>query len=320
MFGSERERRERVFDRVKTVLANRCNSVFGGFQDVLWLIGSGRSGTTWLSRLLNTDDYFVELFEPFHPTEVERVSGFTFHHYLSPSCQGERIEAFYKDVFRGDWITERVNASPVKKLRYRGLLVKDIFANLMAFRIWQTNPAVKPVLIVRHPLAVALSKHRRDDWDWCREPDRLFAQTRLRADFLVPVEHIAQQVRDSQDQILKYVLVWCIVNWVPLKQFSADTLHVVFYEDVVTRPRDELEKIWTFLGRKPIISEKRLKQVLDRPTWTARPKGIPALDEWKTLVSDEQLAATNRILECFQLDQLYDEDGVPDREKLPWGE
>ena len=32
-----------------------------------WMVGSGRSGTTWLASLINADHTMREVFEPVHP-------------------------------------------------------------------------------------------------------------------------------------------------------------------------------------------------------------------------------------------------------------
>ena len=42
----------------------------------VFLAGTGRSGTTWLAGLINHDQSYRDVFEPFHPGKVEALGGF----------------------------------------------------------------------------------------------------------------------------------------------------------------------------------------------------------------------------------------------------
>ena len=53
-----------------TVMA--ANYYLGSYQDAIWLVGEARSGTTWVSDLINWDKRYREMFEPFHPTFSEK--------------------------------------------------------------------------------------------------------------------------------------------------------------------------------------------------------------------------------------------------------
>src|SRR5688572_637852 len=51
-----------------------ANYRLGNYRERLWLIGDGRSGTTWAANLLNHRGRYRQLFEPFHPQMVSAAS------------------------------------------------------------------------------------------------------------------------------------------------------------------------------------------------------------------------------------------------------
>ncbi len=73
-------------------LALRMNYWFGNYKDVLWLIGDGRSGTTWVSSLINFDSHYREMFEPFHPAMVGEMDFLLPHQYVRPGDKHQKLE------------------------------------------------------------------------------------------------------------------------------------------------------------------------------------------------------------------------------------
>ena len=66
-------------------------------ESVGWMVGSGRSGTTWLSSLLNADCTMREVFEPVHVLHVERMKGGATH---PAYAEDPTWNAWLADVFR----------------------------------------------------------------------------------------------------------------------------------------------------------------------------------------------------------------------------
>jgi hypothetical protein len=54
--------------RKSALVANYCAGRFR--YPIVWVIGDGRSGTTWLMELINWRKTYREMFEPFHPRFV----------------------------------------------------------------------------------------------------------------------------------------------------------------------------------------------------------------------------------------------------------
>ena len=61
----------------------------GDHKSSVFLAGSGRSGTTWVSAVINHQGAYRLVFEPFHPGKVRMMRGFRRRQYLRP---GDRRE------------------------------------------------------------------------------------------------------------------------------------------------------------------------------------------------------------------------------------
>ena len=54
------------------------------YRDTILLAGSGRSGTTWVSDIMNYDNEYRYIFEPFHPRKVDFSKEFGHRKYMHP--------------------------------------------------------------------------------------------------------------------------------------------------------------------------------------------------------------------------------------------
>ena len=48
----------------------------------IFLAGVGRGGTTWISDIINYNNEYRFIFEPFQPYKVNEVKEFIYHQYL----------------------------------------------------------------------------------------------------------------------------------------------------------------------------------------------------------------------------------------------
>ncbi|HEY5603325.1 MAG TPA: sulfotransferase domain-containing protein [Gammaproteobacteria bacterium] len=296
--------------------ALRANYYAGNYKNVVWLIGDGRSGTTYVSGLINAQAQYREMFEPFHPIYVKQMQNLAFHQYISPADVDHPFSAIAKDVFTGKLTSPFVDSRKIR-LVYQGLLIKDIFANLFAswaYRKFQ-DLDIKIILLIRNPFAVALSKYKKKHWYWLTDPKEFLKQPELMRDYLQPFEDLIKNIGD--DYVERQLLIWSIVNYVPLKQFSADQRHVVFYEDIVTQPQQELTKLFNFIN--PDSAQAALDSALPKlhiPSWVSGRdstivKGKSPIHSWQQELSPKLIQAGQTILKCFGLDQLYGKDGLP---------
>ena len=289
------------------------------YEKTVWLFGAGRSGTTWIASLINHDNSFRELFEPFHHVYPEaQLCGFTKHLYLKPNKRNKSIENLAKRILHGKFYHPRVEeGNPViwASLQ-RKLLVKDVFANLLAYRICKVDKSVKPVLLVRNPFAVALSKLGKKNWFWMTEPRDLLQQSDLLNDYLEPFQDMIHTVAEQGSYIDKQILIWAVINYVPLLQFKEDEVLITFYEDWVKDPNAELHRVLEFIDSDAMNSlDIRDSEKFTAPSKTSFKKAFHVAD-WKKEISQDEIDSGLRILKYFGLHKLYDEFSMPDPEAL----
>jgi len=302
-------------------LALAANYYFGQYREVVWLIGDGRSGTTWVSSLINHQHRYREMFEPFHSRVLERTNGFLPNQYIRPDDPREAFRNVAAAVFSGRLTHSRVDADTRSAL-YKGLLIKDIFANLFACWALQRFPDLRILLLLRNPFAVAVSKLHKRQWSWTINPLDLLNQTDLYEDYLHPFEALIRRISSRNDYIQNQILIWSILNYVPLRQFRTDQLHVVFYEDVCVSPDDEVSRIMRHI--RPHDAEQRVTipvEVVRKPSRVTDrdrmlPTGASPIDSWRHELTPAQIDAGLAILAHFSLDGLYRFESMPNRERL----
>ena len=298
-----------------------ANHRLGNYREALWLIGDGRSGTTWVADLVGAQGRYRRMFEPFHPQMVSQASFLRPHLYVRPNATDERLRTFAANVLSGRFSHQHVDAAN-GAFSYRGLLIKDIFANLFAYWASLQFPGVKVTLLLRNPFAVALSKSRKRHWYWLTEPLDLLGQQDLREDFLGPFEDTIRETSATGNYLLKQILIWSINNYVPLRQFSPGQLHVTFYEDVYASPNREVAAILANVRQGQAPPHVDIDHnVISRPSWVSGnestlARGRSPITSWRQELSTRDIDSGMRILERFGLAELYDENVQPRRDAL----
>ncbi len=278
----------------------------GDHRSSVFLAGSGRSGTTWVSDIINCGGDYRFIFEPFHPGEVEIFANFASKQYLRP---GDRREEYLRPVrevltggLRSSW-TDRFHRAFLARRR----LIKDIRANLLLGWMRANFPGMPIILLLRHPCAVVAS---RLALGWKDNLSETMSQEDLVEDLLRPFE---TEIRAARDAFERHLFLWCIDNYVPLAQFAPGEIHLAFYEHFVADPEGETARLFAFLGE---ARDERVHRALARPSPLARrdaaAPGERSLDAWRRSVTDTRLRRAVEILGLFGLDRVYGEGAMPD--------
>ena len=298
-----------------------ANRLLENYEEVIWLIGDGRSGTTWISDLLNHDRTYREMFEPFHPQHVDEMSFLAPHQYIRPDEPHDQLESIAADIFSGTFTHPVVDSANHSHL-YSGLLIKDIFANLFARWAARRFPNLKIILLIRNPFSVALSKSKKKDWYWLTDPMLLLAQEHLYEDYLHPFEDLIRKTSENDDYILRQLLIWSIINYIPLKQFSPGEIHITFYEEVYADPENQVSSAFRFVkNTRENCYVKLDEEIVKRPSRVVSKEsslfqGKSPVTSWKDELSLRQIDAGLNILNEFGLAELYDEGSMPNRDVL----
>jgi hypothetical protein len=271
-------------------------------RNSVFLAGSGRSGTTWVSEIINHRNGYRLVFEPFHSHHVGICKNFRRKQYLRPDDRREEYLGAARKVLTGrirsSW-TDRYNRRFVARRR----LIKDIRANLLLGWMRENFPGMPIVLLLRHPCAVAAS---RLALGWRDNLSETMEQEELVEDFLRPVE---AEIRAARDAFERHVFSWCIENYVPLRQFGLGEIHLAFYETFVAHPEDEIQRLFAFLSED---LDGRVYRTLSRPSPLSRKGESLSVDAWRRSVSDSQLERAVEALGLFGLDRVYGEGAMPD--------
>ena len=299
--------RERVF---------ALNRARGRFEEAVWLVGDGRSGTMWLSEALQAAVGFRTVFEPFHPRYNPLMRNYRLFPYLRPNAEEPGLAAFAEDVFSGRFASSRADAGN-KRLLYNGLLVKDIFAHW--FLAWADAqfPAVKKILLLRHPFAVALSKRQlpKKDWVWMAEPTELLNRTELVDDHLAPFEDV---IRGAEGFFEKQVVLWAVIHYVPFRQLDSEQIHLAFYEELCADPVEATNHVLDAIGR-PHIRKKREQALRDRLRKPSNTSGSShskrdLVGWWRDELEPRQIERGVAILDQFGLADVYNDATLPDHQ------
>lgn len=308
-----------MFDEWLYLTALRLNRVTGRFRDVVWLVGDGRSGTTWAADLINHDGRYRQMFEPFHPKVTDLLSFEDSWPYVRPEDRGHPLDSFARAVFGGRLIHPRVDRYP-GRLRYRGLLIKDIFAHLLLPWVDLRFPRVKKILLLRHPCAVAESKASVPDGRWMEDPRAFLLKEDLCERHLEP--HRAW-IEGAGTFFERQITIWCILHSVVFRQMDPSSLHVLFYEDLLDDFENSARRLFRFLGRpwEGSSADPDLSTRFAAPSETTRAdspirRGRDPILAWRQAVSPEQEEKADEILRAFGLDGIYDPSGMPSRDTV----
>lgn len=283
------------------------------YRNAILLAAIGRSGTTWISDMLNYKNRYRRILEPFHPYKVKQVQHFHYYQYLREDNREQQyvdpVRKILSGRFRNRWAD-----SENKKLISKFRLIKDIRANL--FLGWMHNvfPEVPIILLFRHPCAVAHSWLKlgwgKEDLGTRTDIEVCLSQPYLLEDHLSPFLNFEKELIDDFE---RHVFFWCIQYYVPLRQLAAGSIHLSFYENFCEKPEEEIEKIFRFL-KKPF--DRRIFQRLKIPSHVTRNEsaimtGTSLINSWRNHVTAKQVERAVDILKTFGLDCVYSEDSMP---------
>ena len=193
------------------------------------IVGSGRSGTTWLGEILSEIPGSALLFEPLHLKQVPEAAaaGFSWSAHVRPGTDWPQGEEYLKDVLRGNLITEWTAKDMVLNPEHPPtfIVAKFIRANRLLGWFCECIPTRKPVLILRHPCAVVASQLREGSWN--NKPKPILPS--VYRDFPV-FEKITREINTSEEV---RAINWALDTFLPLAQGDLSKFILVTYERLV---------------------------------------------------------------------------------------
>jgi hypothetical protein len=276
-----------------------------GLSDTVILASMARSGSTLVSNIINCDNTYRILFEPFRFDLVDAAKDFVYPFYLRPDNTDPRFFHAAQEILAGKvhskWV-DKENRAVFPKKR----LIKDIRINMILKWLHNCFPEVKIVFLVRHPCAVV------ESWMAVRYGKGIAALNRLCTNEMF-VEDIRNSIlgeyRKAKSDFESLVFFWCVSHWVPFHQFHKDELYLIFYEDLLIDPKAEFEHLFSFLGHT--YSPQKAFSAFSKPSSTVRQDNDTFLhksytfDSWMAKISPQQLDRAYEIMSLFGLEEIY---------------
>jgi len=282
----------------------------------LLLVGSGRSGTTWLAEIYADALAGRLVFEPLRSQSVPWTWPVRFGHFIDPDSDTDPAVAKVVDrILTGrvrTRFTDRYN-----KVRFpRCRVVKEVRATNLLPWIARHYPRTPVVYLLRHPVPTAWSV---SELGWSGNLEKFLDQPSLMDGPFRPFRPLIAEAAASADVFHRVVLQWCLENFVPTQLLDPRQVHVVFYEEMVDDPRGELERLQTYLRG---FGSDRWELRGGSATGVTRPSGTNyrgtdvtsgsrRLDQWVDEIPAGRVERALTLMRGFGLDRIYDSSTRP---------
>jgi len=299
----------------------------GGQEDIA-ILSCRRAGSTWLMQMLAATPGIRSVNEPDLPeliaqrglpTGLEGVLKPHFRKVLDVPTGSEELFRSYLFDPRITRIRGPYNPfSPSFHLLTDRRVLKMVHATAIAE--WIANQGLRPVYLVRHPIASALSMTRS------ATTLRVEANLRhegFRARFLGDDQvELAWSVMESGSPLERFVLEWCLDNLGPLRasRKHPDRWTVLSYEELVL----SATRLVPVLGRRLDLHDPdRMLRVVRTPSASTRGGSHAKLRQkdplqlvglWERDVDHETQARLFEIVERFEID-VYRPDTIMPTER-----
>lgn len=280
-------------------------------QQTILVLGSGRSGTTWIAEVIAKMMKARLIFEPFLLDQEKQFyllntryasNELWSHHqlYLSPSELHNDYHEQIKRILQGG-IRSELTDSGCKPGIYSRRVIKDVRINLLMAYIATHWPEIKIVWLIRNPFDVIesqLTLMEKDGWHFEFDVQSILDQPYLVNDWLGP--YVPGMI-SAATPYEKLAHKWCIETFVPIKQ-GVDTLPNVLKisYDNLTLNKEVWNKVFLFLtGAAP---GGELASLLSKQSRTSRPKSL----RHKNRIDPINLKAISTIIKSYGLEGFID--------------
>lgn len=307
-------------------------------QPPVIIVGSGRSGTTWVLDAIAEANGMNTIFEPLHPILGATAQRYSNRYLVATDVEPE-LDCFMGSVLNGRhpgfWTRYRERPNRLypsltafssigaakhwmKRWQYvaqhhmrfrpragRSLIVKFIRANLMLSWIKGNFPC-RILFVLRHPLAVIESKVRLGGEDWEHQTllNAYLGDSRLMDALGMDPEKV--RMASGASIAAANAALWCVENALPLAQTHELGLVTAFYEDLASddgmaewgRIMSELD-----LGQVPSLSDvmQPSQQASAETRQRLADKNQPGIKEIQGRLGERQVDDVARMLETFRI-------------------
>lgn len=246
----------------------KCSS-----QELIFIFGLPRSGTTWMSECFQNWQGTLPLFEPIHARVLESKPAFTMEDWVGSLTLTKDelsvVEGILKGKISSRWIFSETTFLKALQNDYSRLCIKLINCNNSVQRLERSlKLALKPLCIIRHPYTNILS------WKELGWENR-FGRLQERFHYLIEANpDWNKTVMGLSDPISQMAASWFLGNFEFLRpRDPVSTYILVKYEDIKKNPPKYLEYIfkqWGINQVPPSVILGCMKQ--SKTTWKEQKK------------------------------------------------
>lgn len=266
------------------------------------VVGSARSGTSWLSETMAQQHRYRMLFEPEHETRT--VKGhLVCDKWLDKTSEAKKANSYLKQVFANrvdnDWIGQNSNRKwklhlwPFIPKKY---IIKFVRANLAAKYMNETFK-IPLIHLLRNPYHTLYSQQRNNfpwliDLSHFQKQEKLVSLVKEKFDF-----NIVDLKTHSKLEIL--TVRWCIENVLPLEVMEAYQYHskIIRYETL----REDITAFYELCDYFSIEPVKDIEEIYNKPSSKTHHKSTIATKEKKDVTfTFNELQQINSILDTFK--------------------
>ena len=199
---------------------------------------------------------------------------------------------------------------------FKKRIVKAICANLFLKWINLNFKNIPIILLMRHPVPVALSREALNWKNRSKDKYPFIGYLRKKPELLTDhLEPFKDYLENLSDPFEVQIANWCIQHYVPLRQFkSSDNIYIGFYESLCLDPKTEFQKLHQFLN---IEVDSSLSEHINSAYATQNQSRVQEiksgtrLKDWRKVVTGTQIDKAVSILERFGLTSIYTDELEP---------
>lgn len=275
------------------------------FNKHIIIVGSARSGTSWLAETIAKQYRYRSLFEPEHEFNTPKGHLLCDAFFKEKDSIPTEADRYLKQVFRNrvdnDWIAQNSNRKWKRHLWPlipKKFVIKFVRCNLGAHAMQHTY-GIPVVHLLRNPYDV-LHSQNRVKFSWLYDMDHFTKQedlVRLLADNF----SFNFDITKGYTPIEKLTVRWCIENVVPIKVQRAESVNyrLIRYEDL----RKDLQVFLDLCRDYNLTPLADIKEEYTQPSSKTHPKSeIRQSTNSSEKFTPDVLAQINTILDTFGAD------------------
>lgn len=277
------------------------------FNKHIIILGSARSGTSWLSENLAKPFRYRMLFEPEHDKLTSRGHLLTDQYFCSENPASTAAIQYLNQVFKNqvdcNWIAQ--NSNRKYKMHLWPFIPKKFIIKFVRFNLsgqfLNETFQIPIVHIIRNPFEVIISQ-KRVNFPWLYDFSYFKKEKHLVGLVKKEFDYDLNQI-DEKSATEKLAVRWCIENVIPLQinSIPKEKYWVIKHEDL----REDINVYKKLCNSLQIAILENIDEEYKKPSTKTHPKSTirGKLDQRKFINTEEEVLI-KKILHQFKQD-LY---------------